>query len=108
MNIIGESDSKVRSSKRRRVPNKFYGYSSDEESEKHQPPVLKWRKSDLPTPNRSVHTPPMVVPPITIKTVPPVVIPEVKKVCTRLQLFTRHVCTLETPFAHHSQRFIHD
>lgn len=29
-----QSDSSVRASKRRRVPNKFYGYSSDEESDK--------------------------------------------------------------------------
>ncbi|KAM3961783.1 LOW QUALITY PROTEIN: misexpression suppressor of ras 4 [Aphomia sociella] len=46
-----------RASKRRRVPNKFYGYSSDEESpsgiqalKPHQPPKLEWRKEDLPSP----------------------------------------------------------
>lgn len=66
-----ENDSNLRASKRRRVPNKFYGYSSDEEHEKiHQPPVLKWRKVDLPSPRS-----PMVVPPLTIKTMPPQVPP---------------------------------
>ncbi|CAG9783424.1 unnamed protein product [Diatraea saccharalis] len=47
-----------RASKRRRVPNKFYGYSSDEESpspniaalKPQQPPKLEWRKEDLPSP----------------------------------------------------------
>ncbi|XP_041977048.1 uncharacterized protein LOC121731604 [Aricia agestis] len=49
---------KKRSSKRRRVPNKFYGYSSDEESpnpvmsalKPTLPPKLEWRKEDLPSP----------------------------------------------------------
>lgn len=50
-----------RASKRRRVRNKFYGYSSDEEStpptptsivalKPQQPPKLEWRKEDLPSP----------------------------------------------------------
>lgn len=47
-----------RASKRRRVPNKFYGYSSDEESpspaiaalKPQLPPKLEWRKEDLPSP----------------------------------------------------------
>ncbi|CAG4907038.1 unnamed protein product [Colias eurytheme] len=45
-----------RASKRRRVPNKFYGYSSDEEPttpaalKPQQPPKLEWRKEDLPSP----------------------------------------------------------
>ncbi|XP_035436666.1 uncharacterized protein LOC118267035 [Spodoptera frugiperda] len=47
-----------RASKRRRVPNKFYGYSSDEEAPQtpvaalkpQQPPKLEWRKEDLPSP----------------------------------------------------------
>lgn len=47
-----------RASKRRRVPNKFYGYSSDEEQntsqtlalKPQQPPKLEWRKEDLPSP----------------------------------------------------------
>ncbi|CAG5011489.1 unnamed protein product [Parnassius apollo] len=48
---------KKRASKRRRVPNKFYGYSSDEESSQttaafkpQLPPKLEWRKEDLPSP----------------------------------------------------------
>ncbi|KAI5646132.1 hypothetical protein NE865_01594 [Phthorimaea operculella] len=50
-----------RASKRRRVPNKFYGYSSDEEGAQSTtpttaalkptlPPKLEWRKEDLPSP----------------------------------------------------------
>lgn len=48
-----------RASKRRRVPNKFYGYSSDEETlqqgtvaalKPQQPPKLEWNKDDLPSP----------------------------------------------------------
>lgn len=52
-----------RASKRRRVPNKFYGYSSDDEHsaqqltptplsalKPQQPPKLEWRKEDLPSP----------------------------------------------------------
>ncbi|XP_023949740.2 uncharacterized protein LOC112054268 [Bicyclus anynana] len=47
-----------RASKRRRVPNRFYGYSSDEEAPQtpttalkpQQPPKLEWRKEDLPSP----------------------------------------------------------
>lgn len=62
-----DSDANLRSSKRRRVPNKFYGYSSDEDQDK---PQAKWRKSDLLTSVPSSSTPP-VVPPITIKTVAP-------------------------------------
>lgn len=48
---------KKRASKRRRVPNKFYGYSSDEDSQQSTaalkpqlPPKLEWRKEDLPSP----------------------------------------------------------
>ncbi|CAH2074694.1 unnamed protein product, partial [Iphiclides podalirius] len=47
---------KKRASKRRRVPNKFYGYSSDEDSQTNValkpqlPPKLEWRKEDLPSP----------------------------------------------------------
>lgn len=53
------SAARKRASKRRRVPNKFYGYSSDEESPQtgtptalkpQQPPKLEWRKEDLPSP----------------------------------------------------------
>ncbi|XP_022915861.1 uncharacterized protein [Onthophagus taurus] len=81
-----ESDSNVRASKRRRVPNKFYGYSSDEEQEKVQPPVQKWRKTDLPSVPRS----PLVVPPITIKTTP---IPEQ----SRIPDFTHHIKPYRPP-----------
>ncbi|XP_057668817.1 uncharacterized protein LOC130901436 isoform X1 [Diorhabda carinulata] len=54
----------LRASKRRRVPNKFYGYSSEEEVDK---PVSKQRKTESSQTPRS----PMVVPPITIKTPTP-------------------------------------
>ncbi|XP_034839842.1 titin homolog [Maniola hyperantus] len=52
-----QSAESKRASKRRRVPNKFYGYSSDEESPQTVtalkptlPPKLEWRKEDLPSP----------------------------------------------------------
>lgn len=57
-------ESNLRASKRRRVPNKFYGYSSDEDQDRPGP---KWKKTEAPQPPRS----PQVVPPITIKTQPP-------------------------------------
>ncbi|KAJ2952488.1 hypothetical protein O0L34_g6805 [Tuta absoluta] len=55
------SAERKRASKRRRVPNKFYGYSSDEEGVQSTtpttaalkptlPPKLEWRKEDLPSP----------------------------------------------------------
>ncbi|KAF5298059.1 hypothetical protein FQA39_LY11827 [Lamprigera yunnana] len=69
LDISNVSDSSLRASKRRRIPNKFYGYSSDEENEKHLP-ILKWRKADLPSPTRPTPGSPMIVPPITIKTLP--------------------------------------
>lgn len=57
----GTASDNKRSSKRRRVPNKFYGYTSDDEGNHHQqaapsalkpqlPPKLEWRKEDLPSP----------------------------------------------------------
>ncbi|KAL4714024.1 hypothetical protein ACJJTC_008378 [Scirpophaga incertulas] len=57
-NSLNTSVESKRASKRRRVPNKFYGYSSDEESntpttaalKPQQPPKLEWRKEDLPSP----------------------------------------------------------
>ncbi|XP_018333860.1 uncharacterized protein LOC108742981 [Agrilus planipennis] len=68
----GSDDSSTRASKRRRVPNKFYGYSSDEEEQKRQPPVLKWRKADLPSQSpKPAPSSPLLVPPITIKTSQP-------------------------------------
>ncbi|CAH0554681.1 unnamed protein product [Brassicogethes aeneus] len=62
-----DSSSNLRASKRRRVPNKFYGYSSDEEDKDKSANahMQKWRKTENATTPRS----PMVVPPITIKTV---------------------------------------
>lgn len=71
------SQNKKRASKRRRVPNKFYGYSSEEENsfntsttlppllKPQLPPKLEWRKEDLPAP----------VPTKAKKEVPPVTIP---------------------------------
>lgn len=41
------SDSSLRASKRRRVPNKFYGYSSDEDQDKVPPSTPKWRKTEV-------------------------------------------------------------
>lgn len=61
-----DSDSNLRASKRRRVPNKFYGYSSDEEADKSTPTSSKWRKIET---QPSLHRQsPLTVPPITIKT----------------------------------------
>lgn len=101
-----QSDSSVRASKRRRVPNKFYGYSSDEESDKT--PHLKRTKLEevnrvsrfffckctcfndvgyfqtIPAPS-----PPMLVPPITIKTAPMVRTPTVEPITLKLPK-TRH------------------
>lgn len=82
-----ETDSNVRSSKRRRVPNKFYGYSSDDESAEKPPapPILKWRKADLPS---TPHVSPKI-PPITIKNIPspaPIIEP-----------------THQTPIVHHTE-----
>ncbi|XP_050663476.1 uncharacterized protein LOC126964419 [Leptidea sinapis] len=61
-----------RASKRRRVPNKFYGYSSDDEAstpaalKPQLPPKLEWRKEDLPSP----------APHKTKKEIPSTVIPQ--------------------------------
>ena len=66
-----DTDVSLRASKRRRVPNKFYGYSSDEEDDKLAN-TPKWRKTEVPAiPQHSS----MMVPPITIKTGPPPVQP---------------------------------
>lgn len=55
-----ETDS-TRLSKRRRVPNKFYGYSSGDEEEKQVP---KWRKTDMNlTPNQLPKMPTIAPPP---------------------------------------------
>lgn len=49
-----ETDSALRLSKRRRVPNKFYGYTSDDDTQIRlkppEPPQLEWNKEDLPEP----------------------------------------------------------
>lgn len=52
-----------RSSKRRRIPNKFYGYSSGEEEDAR--PMQKWRKPDVipPMPRPQLPPPPMAIPP---------------------------------------------
>ncbi|KAK9890927.1 hypothetical protein WA026_012268 [Henosepilachna vigintioctopunctata] len=64
---IHDNEVNKRASKRRRVPNKFYGYSSDEEGEKQSTPsVPKWRKTEMQASHHQ--PPPMLVPPITIKT----------------------------------------
>lgn len=75
-----EMDANLRASKRRRVPNKFYGYSSEEDQEKQQP---KWRKSEHPSPARHVPTPPLLVPPITIKTIAPPQQPPIEPISIR-------------------------
>ncbi|XP_076250020.1 misexpression suppressor of ras 4 [Rhynchophorus ferrugineus] len=56
------SDTSLRASKRRRVPNKFYGYSSDEDGEKPKRNKVEINKT-IPAPAS-----PMLVPPLTIKT----------------------------------------
>lgn len=57
----------LKRSQRRRIPNKFYGYNSDEESndvlsnpfKPTPPPNLTWRKEDLPQTPTIVRTPPI-------------------------------------------------
>lgn len=48
-----DADSSLKRSKRRRIPNKFYGYTSDDDSTTSllpkAPPVLVWNKEDLPS-----------------------------------------------------------
>jgi len=57
----GSENESARLSKRKRVRNKFYGYSSEEEG--HEKPVLKWRKVESapppqpPAPGYSYHSP---------------------------------------------------
>lgn len=65
-----DADNK-RASKRRRVPNKFYGYSSDEEyahqqmiNKSHLPPKLEWRKEDLPSPSTAQVIQQVIIPEI--------------------------------------------
>lgn len=62
--LNSDMDSSLKRSKRRRIPNRFYGYSSDDESslvltpaagffKPTPPPNLTWRKEDLPSPSSS-------------------------------------------------------
>ncbi|XP_012277875.1 uncharacterized protein LOC105698303 isoform X2 [Orussus abietinus] len=44
----GSETENKRSSKRKRVPKRFYGDSSDEDTETSRPPTLKWRKLEPP------------------------------------------------------------
>lgn len=65
----------LKRSQRKRVPNKFYGYTSDDESMAAHlaatandpfrpipPPNFTWRKEDLPTKNRSPTATPKIAP----------------------------------------------
>ena len=65
----------LKRSQRKRIPNKFYGYTSDDESMAAQlvlnandpfkpipPPNLTWRKEDLPTKNKSPSSTPRIAP----------------------------------------------
>ncbi|XP_055384685.1 uncharacterized protein LOC129614229 [Condylostylus longicornis] len=65
-NMLSNTDIALKRSKRARRPNRFYGYSSDDEATHNAallgtsgvfkpipPPNLTWRKEDLPTPPRS-------------------------------------------------------
>lgn len=71
-----DKDPNLRASKRRRVPNKFYGYSSDEEMD-NKPPQIKFKRLDILPPSRPPSGPPsrppqqLLVPPITIRTTTP-------------------------------------
>lgn len=89
-----ETDGSIKRSKRRRVPNRFYGYSSDEDGAPRThhnkssapttpsvnwrkdllllkptpPPNLTWAKEDLPSPTHlNIRTPPPPPPPSQIK-----------------------------------------
>lgn len=67
--------SNLKRSQRRRIPNKFYGYTSDDESMAAQlalnpndpfkpipPPQLTWRKEDLPAKSKSPSSTPRIAP----------------------------------------------
>ncbi|XP_055905831.1 uncharacterized protein LOC129941238 [Eupeodes corollae] len=62
-----DADSSLKRSQRARRPNKFYGYTSDDENvpgtplvigtrtfKPQPPPQLTWRKEDLPAPSKSI------------------------------------------------------
>lgn len=70
-----DSESALKRSQRKRIPNKFYGYTSDDESMAAQlamnpndpfkpipPPQFIWRKEDLPTKNKSPSNTPRIAP----------------------------------------------
>lgn len=70
-----DSESALKRSQRKRIPNKFYGYTSDDESMAAQlamnpndpfkpipPPQFVWRKEDLPTKNKSPSNTPRIAP----------------------------------------------
>lgn len=70
-----DSESALKRSQRKRIPNKFYGYTSDDESMAAQlalnpndpfkpipPPQFIWRKEDLPTKNKSPCNTPRIAP----------------------------------------------
>lgn len=68
-NLLRETDDNKRASKRRRIPNKFYGYSSDEETgmlKPQAPPQLTWHKEDLPEQPPKIVEPPPRVPPLPV------------------------------------------
>lgn len=71
MNSDSENPPNIKRSQRKRVPNKFYGYTSGDESLQIQlndpfrpipPPQLTWRKEDLPEKNKSQPSTPKVAP----------------------------------------------
>ncbi|XP_066594484.1 uncharacterized protein [Prorops nasuta] len=74
----GSETENKRSSKRKRVPKKFYGDSSEDESEK--PPVFKWRKAEPSFPPLNVTAPAQAsVPSLRLPLKPPPYRPELEK-----------------------------
>lgn len=74
-----DADTPLKRSKRRRIPNKFYGYTSDDESGNTSsnttiihafkpipPPNLTWRKEDLPSTPTFIRTPPLPLQPPSV------------------------------------------
>lgn len=77
-----DADSSLKRSKRRRIPNKFYGYTSDDDSVSatlpKAAPVLVWNKEDLPSKPSKISKPskklqrqslPLAPPPPSLKTI---------------------------------------
>lgn len=76
---LNTEDSNLRASKRKRIPNKFYGYSSDEDRDKTSSPAAKWKK-----PNHTSLVPSnLIVPPLTIKTNQTPITPTVEPISIR-------------------------